>query len=297
MKICITGGAGFIGSKLSELAIQSGHTVLIIDRIPPKQLMSGVDSVQTDLVTEPVPAEVLDCDAIIHLAGANIFGRWTPEYKKLILDSRTQTAAALIEAVRQAGRGPKVFVSASAVGYYGDSGENILTEASPAGTDFLAQVCAEWEAVAQTAEGAGMRWVSVRTGLVMGPGGGMLSQLVPLFKLGLGGRLGSGNQWFSWVHLDDLLNIYLAAVTDDRLNGPVNAVAPVPVRNKDFTKALGRAFHMPAVLWIPGIVLRAILGEFASAILASQRALPEKLQSIGFVFQYTTIDQALQQSI
>lgn len=294
MRMCVTGGAGFIGSKLCRVLVEAGHTVLVLDRMPLRQDIPGVECIQIDLAREPVPAAVLACDAIIHLAGANIFGRWTPAYKRLILSSRTQSAAALIGAVKAAGTGPKVFVSASATGYYGEGGEQVLTETSPGGKDFLAQVCMQWEGISHSAAAAGMRFVSVRTGIVLGPGGGMLSKLLPLFKFGLGGRLGSGKQWFSWIHVDDLLNIYLAAVVNAELSGPINAVAPTPVRNADFTKALGRAVGRPAIVWVPRFILKLILGELADVVLMSQKVSPEKLQAIGFAFRYSTIEEALQ---
>jgi uncharacterized protein (TIGR01777 family) len=207
-----------------------------------------------------------------------------------------KTARALIDAVKKAGRGPRVFVSASAVGYYGEGGEATLTESSPAGTDFLARVCREWELVAKRSEQVGMRWVSVRTGIVLGPGGGMLSKLIPVFKWGVGGALGSGKQWFSWIHIEDLLSVYVAAVTDVRLSGPVNAVAPHPVRNTEFTRVLAEVLHRPAFFHVPGFALRMVLGELANAVLMSQRVVPKRLSEIDFSFRYPTIKQALRGS-
>jgi uncharacterized protein (TIGR01777 family) len=296
MNIGITGGSGFIGSALCERLTAAGHRVVILDIRPPTRKIAGAEFIQADLMEGAVPSRILECDALIHLAGVPIFEKWTDEYKKIILESRVKTARALIDAVKKAGRGPRVFVSASAVGYYGEGGEATLTESSPAGTDFLARVCREWELVAKRSEQVGMRWVSVRTGIVLGPGGGMLSKLIPVFKWGVGGALGSGKQWFSWIHIEDLLSVYVAAVTDVRLSGPVNAVAPHPVRNTEFTRVLAEVLHRPAFFHVPGFALRMVLGELANAVLMSQRVVPKRLSEIDFSFRYPTIKQALRGS-
>ncbi len=246
MKIAITGGSGFVGSKLAKLLVRDGHQILSLDRAAPKKQIEQVHYIKTDLIHDLPIEEYLSCDAVIHLAGVNIFGRWTPAYKKLIVSSRVETAKALIQAVKNAGKGPGVFVSASAVGYYGDGGEEVLLEGSPNGRDFLAQVCKEWEQVAAASQNAGMRWVSIRTGIVLGPGGGMLAKLLPIFRWGLGGSIGNGKQWFSWIFMDDLLRVYKTVTLDPSFSGPVNAVSPHPVRNKELTKALGRVLHRPA---------------------------------------------------
>jgi uncharacterized protein (TIGR01777 family) len=293
MRVCITGGTGFIGSKLTELFQASGHEVVVLDLTKPKKELAGVTYRAVNLLKEPVPEVVSTCDAIVHLAGVSIFNRWTPPYKKLILDSRVKTGEALIAEAQKPGSRVKTFVSASAVGFYGEGGEQVLTETSPAGTDFLASVCVAWEHMARSAEAHGMRSVSIRTGIVIGPDGGMMSKLVPIFKFGLGGRLGSGKQWFSWIHLKDLLAVYYQAVTDDRLRGPINAVSPGAVRNSEFTHILAEKLHRPAFWWIPGFMLHAVLGEFAGAVLASQHVVPQKLTDIHFVFAYPTVDSAL----
>lgn len=294
MKICITGGSGFVGTKLAEALVDKCHSVLLLDIRAPRKVLSGTSFVQADLTKDPVPAEVLDCDGIVHLAGVNIFGRWTPAYKKLILESRVASARALIDACANASKKPSVFVSASAIGYYGDVGESELTEESPHGADFLSGVCIAWESVALRAESIGMRRVSIRTGIVLGPGGGMLAKLIPPFRWGLGGPMGSGKQWFSWIHLDDLIAVYVSALTDDRLSGPVNAVAPEPVRNRDFARALGEVFYRPAFIPLPRFALRLMLGELADAILASQRVVPKKLEAVGFKWQYPELPKALE---
>ena len=293
MKICITGGSGFIGTKLATACVSSGHTVVSIDRTVPAFVPVGVTCIQADLTVDPVPKEALDCDAVVHLAGASIFGRWTAEYKKIIFESRIRSAEALIAAYEKAPRKPSVFVSASAVGYYGDGGEKELPETAEAGSDFLSSVCVAWEKAAYAAENLGARVVTIRTGIVLGKNGGMLSKLVPIFRYGLGGVMASGSQWFSWIHLDDLIAVYLAPITDSRLSGPINAVAPEPVRNRDFTRALGAALHRPAFFAIPYFALKIILGELAGAVTASARVIPTKLTAAGFLYRYRTIDQAL----
>jgi uncharacterized protein (TIGR01777 family) len=297
MKIAITGGAGFVGSALAAAFVEKGHEVLILDRNAPRKELPGRTFLRTDLISDFPTEAYLACDAVVHLAGVNIFGRWTPEYKKQILSSRIDTARTLIDAVEKSGRGPKIFISASAVGYYGEGGEAELTEASPRGNDFLATVCAAWEDAAHRAEQAGMRAVSVRTGIVLGPGGGMLAKLIPVFRGGLGGPMGSGRQWFSWIYIKDLIAVYVRAVLDDAFSGPVNAVAPHPVRNKELARALGKALHRPSFIPVPAFALRLVLGELASVVVMSQRVIPEKLLASGFVFLEPAIDGALTASV
>ena len=297
MKICITGGSGFVGSQLAKSFVDAGHTVLILDLRSPRDEIAGVDFRKSNLVDDIPKEDFLSCDAIIHLAGVNIFGRWTEEYKKLILDSRINTARALIATVKESGRGPKVFVSASAVGYYGDGGEAELAESAPNGSDFLATVCRKWEEVARTSETAGMRWVSVRTGIVLGKGGGMLAKLLPIFKWGLGGPMGSGKQWFSWIYMDDLLNVYKTVTLDDTFSGPVNAVSPNPVRNKELAKAIGNTLKRPAFLPVPGFLLKLVMGELGSVVVMSQKVIPQKLTDNKFSFICPTIEKALEKSM
>lgn len=293
MKIAITGGSGFIGTRLSQSLSEEGHELLILDHHEPRATFKNTRFFKTDLIHDIPLDEYLSCDAIIHLAGANIFGRWTKIYKQLIVSSRIDTAKALIDTVKNAGRGPKVFISASAVGYYGDGGENELTEESPNGEGFLANVCAQWEAVANSAQNCGMRTVFVRTGVVLGTGGGMLAKLIPIFKWGLGGPMGDGQQWFSWISMEDLLNVYHLALFDASLTGPVNAVSPEPVRNKTLAKTLGKTMHRPAILPVPGFILRIILGEFGRVILMSQKVIPKKLLERKFDFKKPRLEQAI----
>jgi len=252
---------------------------------------------------EPAPTLLNGVDALIHLAGASIGGRFTPDRKREIRDSRiiptrrlAELAASTAAAADPDSPGLRAFVTASAVGFYGpDRGEEILTETSPRGEGFLADVVADWEDATASAAAAGIRTVQVRTGIVQTPRGGMLRLLTPLFEAGLGGRLGSGTQWLAWIGLDDLLDIYLRAVTDPHLSGPVNAVAPDPVRNIDYTRTLARVLHRPALLPVPAFGPRLLLGAEGAAELAqaSQYVRPEALIGAGHHFRQPHLEQAL----
>ena len=296
MNIAITGGSGFIGTALTRKLLDEGHQVTVYDRVVPRFAHERLQFIAANLVTDPAPLSIAQHEAIVHLAGVSIYERWTTAYKQQIMDSRTKSTASIIEACRQSKIKPSVFVCASAVGYYGDQGEKVLDESANApiaGSDFLSDVCVAWESAAQQIENLGIRRVSVRTAIVLGPNGGMMSKLLPIFTWGLGGRLGTGNQWFSWIHIDDLIAIYYEAIMNTKLSGPVNATAPEPVTNLVFTQSLGKALRRWTFWIIPAFALRIILGEFAKAVLASTRAVPAKLQSQGFVFRYATIDQAV----
>ncbi len=234
-------------------------------------------------------------DAVVHLAGANLAAkRWSPEYKKLIVNSRTQPTGALALALARLRNPPRVLLSASATGIYGSRGDEVLTEESAAGQGFLSDVCKAWEAASAPATSAGIRVAHLRFGVVLTQYGGALKQMLPLFQVGVGGRLGSGKQWMSWVTLDDLLDAVFQALGDEKLQGPVNVVSPNPVRNTDFTHALGAALHRPAFLPAPTFALRAAFGQMADeALLTSCRAVPSRLQSSGFVFRDPEIGPAL----
>ena len=293
MKIALTGGSGFIGTALTRKLVKEGHEVIVYDRIAPKVTDPLVSFVSVNLAEDGAPESLAQVDAIVHLAGVSIYNRWTESYKKLILSSRKASTQSIVEVCRRFERKPQVLVCASAVGYYGDQGDTIIREDANAGNDFLAEVCKVWEYEASQIESLGIRRVSIRTAIVLGPGGGMMSQLVPLFKWGFGGRLGTGRQWFSWIHIDDLVNIYYQAIMNRELSGPVNASAPEPVTNRQFTKELGRALNRPAFWIVPAWVLRIMLGEFVRAVLGSTRVVPAKLLDQGFVFTYPTIGEAL----
>jgi uncharacterized protein len=293
LTIAVTGASGLIGSALTALLTTSGHRVIPLVRRLPRH--AGERYWRPE---DPGP-ELLDgVDAVIHLAGASIGGRFTPERKTQIRDSRIQPTRLLAErAAAQADRGRlKSFVTASAIGIYGpDRGEEVLTETSSRGDGFLADVVTDWENAAAPAAAAGIRTVQVRTGIVQTPRGGMLHLLSPLFAAGLGGRLGSGQQWLGWIALDDLLDIYQRAVLDRDLSGPVNAVAPEPARNADYTRTLARVLHRPAVLPVPGFGPRLLLGgEGAREIAeASQRVQPERLIQAGHQFRQPELEGAL----
>jgi uncharacterized protein (TIGR01777 family) len=296
MKVFLTGGTGFVGTFLSRELVSQGYDITILTRKkePPATPQNGIRFVTGDPKEEgPWMAEVAQHDWIINLAGSSISTKWTEENKKMLYDSRVLTTRNLVAALAQGDR-RQLFCSTSAPGYYGPRGEEELTEASPPGQDFLARLAQDWEAEALKAQDLGIRTVISRFGIVLGKGGGMLGQLVPLFKSFVGGPVGSGEQWLSWIHHQDLARAYLFLPEHQDLAGPVNFTSPGPVRNRDFAKALGRALGRPAFMPAPAFMLRLMLGEFAEVVLTGQKILPQKLLAAGFEFLYPTIDQALQ---
>jgi len=296
MKVALTGVTGFLGPGLVQGLLERGHTVHVLARdlgravagLPP-----GVTGSFFDAATPLAPGALAGAEAVVHLAGEPVAQRWTDEAKKRIRTSRVVGTRLLVEAMRAAGT-VRHFVSASAVGYYGsESGAQPLTEDSPMGEDFLAQVCAGWEAEAREAVASGIRTVHMRIGVVLHPEGGALKQLLPPFRLGLGGRVGSGQQYLSWIHREDVVGMMLFALEHPELQGPVNVTAPEPVTNADFTRALGAALKRPAVLPLPAFALRAALGEMAQVVLGGQRALPKRAQEAGFTFRHPELGEAL----
>ena len=294
MKIFITGGTGFVGTKLVPFLLQQGHEVALLTRSK-RAVQPAVSSLR---VIEAEPTQrgpwqgiVKEYDTIINLAGASIFSRWTEEKKRILRESRLLTTRNLVEAI-EPGRAISFF-STSAVGYYGFHGDEILTEDSPPGKDFLAQLARDWESEALKAEGKRARVVLTRLGIVLGEKGGSLGQMIPLFRKYLGGPIGSGKQWFSWIHIDDLLRAYIFLAQHPEISGPVNFTAPHPVTNAELAKSLGKALGRPSFLPTPGFMLRLILGEFGSILLEGQRVIPQKLMEAGFPFQYASIDRAL----
>lgn len=298
LRVAVTGSRGLIGTDLAAFLTTGGHAVT-------RLVSGGADPAADDGTTavgwnprdEVNPAVLADHDAVVHLAAENIAdGRWTEAKKQGIRLSRTVPTRHLAEAVAvlPAARRPKVFVSASAVGVYGDRGDDLLTEESAAGSGFLADVCRGWEAATEPAAAAGVRVVHLRFGVVLSPRGGALAKQLPAFRAGGGATLGSGKPWLSWVAVGDAVGAVHHALMTESLAGPVNVVAPNPVTNRDFTKALGRALGRPAVLWVPRPALRVLFGEVAdAALLASQRAVPEKLTASGFAFDHPDIEGAL----
>jgi uncharacterized protein (TIGR01777 family) len=242
-----------------------------------------------------MPPQVLEgVDAVVHLAGESVVGRWTADKKRRIYDSRVRGTRVLCEALRQVVKPPKTLVCASAIGYYGNCGERLLLEESRAGQDFLARVCVDWEAAAASAAERGIRVVSLRLGVVLSPSGGALGQMLPPFRLGLGGRLGSGAQYMSWIHLDDVVGAISHVLTTESLHGPVNLVAPRPVSNRAFTKTLGRVLRRPTRFAVPAFAVRLRFGEMADALLlASTRVEPAKLNASGYTFHYPELEGAL----
>lgn len=275
MRVAIFGASGFIGRHLGAALRARG------------------DDVVAGSLRNPGSAADLaaPCDAIVNLAGEPVAQRWTDDVKRKIDESRTALPRALMDALSTHAARPTAYVSASAIGYYGSSENETFTEESAAGNDFLAHVCVRWEAQANCARELGMRVACIRTGLALGPDGGALKTILAPFRTGLGGRLGTGKQWHSWIHIDDLVAIYLLAL--DRGEGSYNATAPHPVRNSEFTKAIARSLHRPAFVPVPVAAIKAVLGEAASAVTEGQRVLPQRLVSDGFAFKYPLVESAL----
>ena len=301
-RVLITGANGMIGHAMRAAAAGRSWQATPIQRPlrgnPLRQAPAPADAILWE-PHAPEPFASLEAlegyDAAIHLSGANISAhRWTPAYRKTILESRTLTTGALALALARLQQPPRVLITASATGFYGSRGDEQLTEASDAGTGFLSEVCSLWESAASPAVAAGLRVVHTRFGVVLTPFGGALSQMLPLFRAGLGGKLGNGRQWMSWIALEDLLQAVFHCVEEETLSGPVNLVSPNPVQNSEFTRALGKALHRPTLVPAPAFALRAAFGEMADeTLLTSCRALPEKLLGSGFAFQLPEIRGAL----
>jgi len=297
MKIFITGGTGFVGTLLAGKLVDQGHQVTILTRsIKNRAVLKGTSFVEGDPVSPGSWQEsIAGHDAVINLAGHSIFRRWNPKTKKMIRDSRVLTTQNLVNALSSRKGKETVLLSTSAVGYYGFCGDEDLDEGSPGGSDFLASVTSEWEAAALKAERHGIRVILCRFGIVLGSGGGALNQLIPLFKKGLGSPLGGGNQWFSWIHEQDLVKIFLFLLEQKNISGPINCTSPEPVRNRTFTKALGNALGRPTFMpAVPGFLIRLTMGEFGSVLLNGQKALPKRLLDMGFNFQFSNIQEALE---
>jgi uncharacterized protein len=291
MVVAITGASGLVGSALAAFLSSGGHQVVRLVRRPARA--RDERQWQPD---GPAPDLLSGVDAVVHLAGASIAGRFTSGHKTAVRDSRIEPTRRLAQAAADGEDGPTLFVSASAIGFYGyDRGDAVLCEESVRGDGFLADVVADWETATAPAADAGLRVVTVRTGIVQAASGGTLRLMRPLFAAGLGGRLGSGRQWLSWIGLDDLVGVYHRALYDERLAGPVNAVGPSPVRNADYTKALARVVHRPAVLPVPSLAPRLLLGAQGARELAQadQRVVPTKLTELGHRFRHDTVDDAL----
>ncbi len=316
MRVTVTGATGLIGSKLVASLRARGDELTLLSRdprrargslepstSPPASSPGGTGALQAvrwDPAGEPAPSAALaGADAVVHLAGENVAQRWTASAKRAIRESRVTGTRHLVQGLASVARDerPRVLVSASAIGYYGAHSEEPIDEEAPAGTDFLAQTCAAWEAEAQAAEQLGVRVVRVRTGVVLAPDGGALGKMLPPFKLGVGGPVAGGRQYISWIHTDDLVGILMAAVDGEQWRGPVNATAPEPQRNRDFSKALGRALRRPSLLPVPGAALRLLYGEMAEIVTTGARVLPAKALVLGYEFHYPKLDSALQAAL
>jgi uncharacterized protein (TIGR01777 family) len=293
MRTLVTGATGFIGRKLLE----GIKDPVVLSRNPDKAQtpLARGKALRWDPLAGPPPREAFDgVEAVIHLAGEPVAeGRWTAAKKRRIMESRKVGTTNLVRAICELPNPPRVLVSASAIGIYGDRGDEPLEERSASGKDFLADVCREWEAAADPARERGVRVVHPRIGIVLGAGGGALAKMITPFKFGLGGRLASGRQWMSWIHVDDMVGMLLFAVNNEHASGAMNAVSPTPLTNADFTRALAAAVHRPAIFPVPGFALRLLLGEFAQILLASQRVLPRAAEKAGYGYLYPDLQAAL----
>ena len=296
MNVTLTGATGLIGRKLVGALRERGDTVTVLSRSPEKAGAAlGVDAALWDPMAGPAPAGALTGrDAVVHLAGEPVAQRWSAKVKQAIRDSRETGTRNLVEGLRAVGaEGPRALVSASAVGYYGKRGDEWISESAPAGQDFLASVCVLWEREAQRATMLGTRVAIIRTGVVLDAGGGALQKMLPPFKLGVGGPVAGGDQYLPWIHVDDLVGLYLKALDDPAWSGPYNGSAPSPVTNRQFGRALGRALHRPAVVPVPRLALRLLYGEMAEIVTEGQRALPERALAGGYAFGHPDLDEAL----
>jgi uncharacterized protein (TIGR01777 family) len=291
MKIGITGARGFIGSHLAKLATERGHEVVAFSR----NASPTPGFAETRAFSPGAVPDLSGLDAIAHLAGESIMGLWTPPKKRRILASRVEGTRRIVEALNALPGAAPIFVSGSAIGYYGDTGEREATESSPAGAGFLAGVCEAWEHEASQAPRA--RTSLIRTGFVVGPDGGAMKLIKPVFRMGLGGNLGNGRQWMSCIHVDDVAGIFLHAIEQDSVRGPLNAVLPEPARNADFTKALAKAVHRPALIPAPAFAIKIALGELSHLMLDSQRVRPAATLASGYQFRHPTLAAALEAAV
>ncbi|CAM5419277.1 epimerase [Streptomyces avidinii] len=295
MRIALTGATGLIGSALGRDLKADGHDVVRFVRREP----SAPDEARWDPAQGYVdPAGLAGCGAVVHLAGAGVGDhRWTDAYKREIRESRVKGTAAMARAIAAMAEPPEVFVCGTAVGYYGDTGDRPVDESAPAGTGFLPEVCVAWEAAAAPAQDAGVRTAFARTGLVVAAEGGAWGKLFPVFKAGIGGRLGNGRQYWSHISMHDEIAALRHLVDNPAMSGPVNLTAPEPLTNREVTAAMGRVLHRPALFAVPAPVMRVVLGEFAQDVLGSQRVLPARLLESGFVFRYPGIDESIRAAL
>jgi len=293
VKIAISGASGLIGRRLLKNLLAAGHSMHVLSRhagtnMPPGVKLSAWDPVKS----QPPEESLLEAGAVIHLAGEPVAQRWTADAKQRIRDSRVLGTRNLVQAIGKLQRKPEVLICASAIGYYGSRGDEVLNESSAPAGSYLADVCQAWEKEAQAAEALGVRVVRVRTGLVLDSRGGALQRMLPPFRMGVGGKLASGKQWMSWIHLEDLAAMFQFAL-DHPVRGAFNGVAPYAVSNSDFTRALGQALHRPAIFPVPAFALKALFGEMSEILLASQRVAPAAAEAAGFRFRFPQLAPAL----
>ena len=297
MNLVITGATGFIGAELVARLGRENHTLTLLTRNLPSHPVGIQNRWMTWDATRPSGwlSAVEGTDGVIHLAGEPIAAkRWSPAQKLRLRESRIDTTRALVDAIAQARHKPRFLINASAVGYYGDRGDETITEESAPGNDFLAELCAAWETEATKANELGLRVALLRTGIVLGKGRGALAKMVPAFKLFMGGRLGSGKQWFPWIHLDDEVGLIKFIIENDKAEGPFNLTSPNPVTMAEFCRVLGRVLNRPAWAPVPPSVLYLMLGEMAEMLLSGQRAVPQAALRLGYNFRFSRVDEALE---
>lgn len=299
MKIAITGGTGFVGTRLIEKLKNEGHSIVLFTRNAEKarRSFSNIEIIPYKITESGDWQKAISgCDAVVNLAGEPIAERWTSEYKKAILESRQIGTRKVVEAIEKANPRPSVLISASAIGYYGTSETKTFDESSVSGNDFLAEVCQKWEQEAEKVKQYRVRLVIPRIGIVLG-NGGALGKMLPVFKLFAGGPIGTGRQWFSWIHREDLVNFIIEAIKRPEIAGTYNLTAPNPVKMTEFSKVLGEVLNRPSWLPVPGIALEVMLGEGSKVVLEGQQVLPKATQNIGFKYQYPNLKSALQEII
>ncbi|MFH1145332.1 MAG: TIGR01777 family oxidoreductase [Candidatus Eisenbacteria bacterium] len=300
MRVLLTGGTGFIGRPLCRWLAEHGHTVFVLTRHP-EQATRAIPQISRAFPWDgrwgtPPPESFAGVDAVVNLLGHSIGGRATPARKSAVRESRLQGTSHLVDALERLPSRPRLLINASAIGYYGDRGDETLDESSPPGDGFMARLCRDWEGEAMRAEGLGLQVTRLRIGIVLDGSGGALRRMLPLFRLGLGGPLGSGRQWWSWISRSDLIAM-IALLLERPRPGPVLAAAPAPVRQRDFARALGATLDRPVLMPVPAFLLRLVLSDFADLILESARAHPREALALGFAFRYPAIEEALRAAL
>jgi uncharacterized protein len=297
VKIVVAGGTGLVGRRLVPKLLADGHSVAILTRGSSKRESPNLNYLNWDPEKWQIPiAEIDGCDAIINLAGANINAqKWDENFKRVLMDSRIFSTRCLVKACEKMSVKPKTFINVSAVGFFGDSGDRACVEDSPHGSGFLADLCVAWEREANRMQDLGIRTVIARLGIVLAPDGGALAEMLPIFRWGIGGKLGSGKQFMSWVHIEDAVKAFAWFLNRDKISGTFNVTSPNPVTNKEFTKTLGRVILRPTFMFVPKFVLRRKLGEMAQIVLSGQKVLPQKCMRFGFQFSFPQLHSALSQ--